>query len=94
MFVLALSRGLPWYMDAKRERIWDKDARKTPYVFLGDATALINGVGGIGHETARLCRELGMRVIGIDPRQEYKVCLLYTSPSPRDATLSRMPSSA
>ena len=28
-------------------------------------------------------------VIGIE-----KVCLLYTSPSPRDATLSRMPSSA
>ena len=25
---------------------------------------------------------------------EYQVCLLYTSPSPRDATLSRMPSSA
>ena len=24
----------------------------------------------------------------------YKYCLLYTSPSPRDATLSRMPSSA
>ena len=32
------------------------------------------------------------------PRQEYLdwlvSCLLYTSPSPRDATLSRMPSSA
>ena len=27
-------------------------------------------------------------------RDEYKYCLLYTSPSPRDATLSRMPSSA
>ena len=25
---------------------------------------------------------------------EYTPCLLYTSPSPRDATLSRMPSSA
>ena len=25
---------------------------------------------------------------------EYQLCLLYTSPSPRDATLSRMPSSA
>ena len=25
---------------------------------------------------------------------EYSSCLLYTSPSPRDATLSRMPSSA
>ena len=27
-------------------------------------------------------------------RQNYNICLLYTSPSPRDATLSRMPSSA
>ena len=26
--------------------------------------------------------------------QNFKNCLLYTSPSPRDATLSRMPSSA
>ena len=25
---------------------------------------------------------------------DFEVCLLYTSPSPRDATLSRMPSSA
>ena len=51
--------------------VWDKDARKTPYVYLGDATALINGVGGIGHETARLCMELGMKVIGIEPRPEF-----------------------
>ena len=28
-----------------------------------------------------------------DPAPNY-ICLLYTSPSPRDATLSRMPSSA
>ena len=27
-------------------------------------------------------------------RDMFKICLLYTSPSPRDATLSRMPSSA
>ena len=71
MFVLALSRGLPWYEDSRRKRIWGKDSRKSPYIFLGDATALINGVGGIGHETARLCLELGMKVIGIDPRPEY-----------------------
>ena len=25
---------------------------------------------------------------------DYKVCLLYTSPSPRDGSISRMPSSA
>ena len=29
-----------------------------------------------------------------DPFRLYNTCLLYTSPSPRDATLSRMPSSA
>ena len=34
---------------------------------------------------ARLAADLGLR---------YYPCLLYTSPSPRDATLSRMPSSA
>ena len=36
-----------------------------------------------------------LRVVkdGYSP-QEFYVCLLYTSPSPRDATLSRMPSSA
>ena len=28
------------------------------------------------------------------PKTEVSDCLLYTSPSPRDATLSRMPSSA
>ena len=28
------------------------------------------------------------------PKPKYGDCLLYTSPSPRDATLSRMPSSA
>ena len=30
--------------------------------------------------------------IGCDP-YSHEACLLYTSPSPRDATLSRMPSS-
>ena len=36
----------------------------------------------------------GMRIVGIDFRDGILFCLLYTSPSPRDATLSRMPSSA
>ena len=30
----------------------------------------------------------------IDPKKELDICLLYTSPSPRDRTRSRMPSSA
>ena len=73
MFVLALSRGLPYYMDAQRESIWGKDARKSGYIDLAQATALIVGVGGIGHETARLCDQFGMKVIGVDPRWEYEV---------------------
>lgn len=71
MFVLALARGLPYYMDAQRERRWDKDARRHGYIDLAQATALIAGVGGIGHETARICHEFGMRVIGVDQRWEY-----------------------
>ena len=36
------------------------------------------------------------RISGLKPSTTYhfEICLLYTSPSPRDATLSRMPSSA
>ena len=37
-----------------------------------------------------------IRLTGEEPEffAEYKICLLYTSPSPRDGLLSRMPSSA
>ncbi|MBV7336150.1 D-2-hydroxyacid dehydrogenase [Chloroflexi bacterium TSY] len=71
MFVLALARGLPWYIDAQYQRVWDKEARKSPYIDLTAATVLIVGVGGVGHETARLCQQFGMTVLGIDPRPEY-----------------------
>ena len=71
MYMLALARGLPFYMDAQRAQRWDKDARKSQYIDLIDATALIVGLGGIGHETAKLCNAFGMRVIGTDARWEY-----------------------
>ena len=40
--------------------------------------------GLLKHHYRQLCDDL----------ERLKACLLYTSPSPRDATLSRMPSSA
>ena len=70
MYLLALARGLPDYLAAQRARRWDKGARRRGYVDLAQATVLINGVGGIGAETARLCQAFGSRVIGVDPRLE------------------------
>jgi phosphoglycerate dehydrogenase-like enzyme len=90
MFLLALARGLPYYVEAQRQRRWDKDARRSQYIDLSTATALIVGVGGIGHETARLCAEFGMTVIGIDPRWEFEVeSIEKYSPEDLDAVLPR-----
>ena len=44
----------------------------------------------------KMLADLNLKVatIHFPTRRGYNICLLYTSPSPRDATLSRMPSSA
>ena len=47
--------------------------------------------GAVGAENG--CERLGA-VVADGAEALASVCLLYTSPSPRDATLSRMPSSA
>lgn len=75
MYMLALARGLPYYMDAQRQRRWDPNARQSKYVDLAKSSILIHGVGGIGMETAKLCLAFGMRVIGIDERWEHDVPL-------------------
>ena len=71
MFMLALSRGLPYWMEAQRAGRWDKGARRRGYLNVAGSTVLIHGVGGIGAETARLCDALGARVVGVDSRPEH-----------------------
>ena len=71
MFMLALSRGLPYWMEAQRRGRWERNARKRGYTNIAGSTVLVNGVGGIGAETARLCAALGAKVIGVDPRPEH-----------------------
>ena len=44
--------------------------------------------------TPRETLEMQAGLFGVPPSERRSDCLLYTSPSPRDATLSRMPSSA
>ena len=63
---------------------WDLQvsASGTPYLFHDDSLdRTTNGVGLFAESTDAVIDRL-------------EACLLYTSPSPRDATLSRMPSSA
>ena len=53
--------------------------------------------GEIGNSPAELgnvCEEIYMCIGNDDDVREVISCLLYTSPSPRDRTRSRMPSSA
>ena len=45
-------------------------------------------------ERERQARKQAEGILEAKALELYHVCLLYTSPSPRDATLSRMPSSA
>ena len=52
------------------------------------------GIGGIGMSGLSLIMKgKGFKIQGSDIAKN-KNCLLYTSPSPRDRTRSRMPSSA
>ena len=67
---------------------------KVYYGYEGDtlASALIaNGVHLVGR-SFKYHRPRGFFGVGVD--EPYAICLLYTSPSPRDAHESRMPSSA
>ena len=58
-----------------------------------DTKVICQGItGSVGEFHTRGCLEYGTKMVGgVTPG---KGCLLYTSPSPRDRTRSRMPSSA
>ena len=87
MYMLELSRGLPYYSAAQAEGRWNTRARKRGYVDLTTSTVLINGVGGIGAEAARLCVAFGSRVIGVDPRPAYEIDGEIIAPSELDDRL-------
>ena len=65
-----------------------------------DTKVAVLGAGAMGCLFGGLLAEKGLEVHLIDVWKEHvdeinsKGCLLYTSPSPRDWTISRMPSSA
>ena len=76
------------------------DQSNTPMLFLHNTTGFLVGVeaeqaGQVKHGSKMIQAVANFRPpkISIIVGNSYG-CLLYTSPSPRDATLSRMPSSA
>ncbi len=71
-YILNFTKHLNVYRDQQNER--EYRVLEAPYhdIFLPESTVLIVGVGGIGTETARLCKAIGMRVLGIDARREDK----------------------
>jgi len=58
--VASWAKRLPALADAQRERRW---ASVEP-LELADLTIGVIGAGGIGHEVAKRCQALGMRVVG------------------------------
>ena len=64
-YVLTFARGLHVYIPRQLQRQWSPGYET---IHLPDSTAVVVGIGGIGAETARLCSEFGMTVIGVDPR--------------------------
>ena len=53
-----------------------------------------NVTNGERFSTYLILAEAGSKTLSVNGAAAHKVCLLYTSPSPRDLSTSRMPSSA
>ena len=75
--------GVPWTDDEKKQ--WRASVESPARSYQEEVLAKIEALRGPNFDVQRY---------GALPYDESDPCLLYTSPSPRDATLSRMPSSA
>ena len=79
----------------KDEVFWKNKLDKFSYSILREAGTEMPFSGKYNmffEEGYYKCKGCGNKLF--DSKSKFNSCLLYTSPSPRDATLSRMPSSA
>ena len=67
-YLLSLSKRFPDFLEAQRNRSWNKNANRHKAIHLDEATVMIVGAGGIGQEVGRLCKAFNMNVIGVDPK--------------------------
>ena len=67
--MLSFTKHLHDYRDQQRRKEWHPlHGPGYNEIYLPEACVLIVGVGGIGAETAKLCKAIGMRVLGTDAR--------------------------
>ena len=71
----------PIRLDSIIKSIQTLDLTRVKPIIVGPDSEIVDGQGRF-----QACKALGLPI--------YYTCLLYTSPSPRDGLLSRMPSSA
>ena len=84
---LKLKAGYLFPEIAKRVKIYSETNKSAEIIKLG--------IGDVTEPLPRACIEaMGKALDDMGTTDGFRGCLLYTSPSPRDATLSRMPSSA
>lgn len=65
MGLLMLARHFPHWLAGQRDRRWDPMRGADVPRDLAGQTAVVLGLGNIGNEVARLCRALGLVVIGV-----------------------------
>ena len=89
-----IKRQLEEILDIERETINEWANRKNGPDDLNQESFSNNLLGNIGEQNKEFIKNLPDNAAGkVKALQDYD-CLLYTSPSPRDRTRSRMPSSA
>ena len=77
--ILMISLGFVFYTESIKDGLWYKFYKVIPGLLMCYfIPAIFNSLG----------------IISSEESQTYYICLLYTSPSPRDLSTSRMPSSA
>ena len=106
LFRTANQRVMKALCNAYRDRRRRKRDFRRLWIARINAAARMNGmsysrlIGGLKKAEVRINRKMLAQLAVLDPSgfetvvNAAKACLLYTSPSPRDGLLSRMPSSA
>ncbi|MFL2665105.1 MAG: D-2-hydroxyacid dehydrogenase [Dehalococcoidia bacterium] len=68
-YILSFAKNSHIYRDQQNNKNWEQLPESEHKIFLPESTIIIIGVGGIGLETARICKAIGMKTIGIDAKE-------------------------